>query len=284
MRAGYFGPAGTFTHEALLAATAAEPVQALAYPTIHDTVLAVQEGAVDLAVVPIENSLEGSVDATLDALALEAVDVSIVGELVHPIVQCLIARRELALQDVRAVVSHPQATAQCARFLRAELPGVEVISGGSTAQAVRMVSEHEEPWAAIGPRVAASLYGCVVLRAGVEDAAGNQTRFAWLSRRGARTEPPRDPAGGAAAHKTAIVFWGPGSDTAGWLVRCLSEISERSVNMTRIESRPRKQGLGRYMFFVDLEGSERDPAVQDGLAALRQQVEVLRVLGSFPAA
>ncbi len=284
MRAGYFGPAGTFTHEALSSVTAIEPVEAIAYPTIYDTVLAVQDGLVELALVPIENSLEGSVDATLDALALEAEEVAIVGELVHPISHCLIARHEVRLEELRAVVSHPQATAQCARFIRSALPKAEVISGGSTAQAVRLVSEHEEPWAALGPRVAAELYGCVVLRTGVEDAAGNETRFAWLARREANIRPPRATEVTQPVHKTAIVFWGPGSEAAGWLVRCLAEISERSVNMTRIESRPRKQGLGRYMFFVDLEGSERDPALAAGLAALAQRVEVLRVLGSFPAA
>ena len=128
----------------------------------------------------MENSLEGSVNATLDALAMETEDVGIVGEVVHPIRHCLIARRELELEEIEAVISHPQATAQCARFIRTRLPHARVLAGSSTADAVQMVADHDGPWAALGNRVAAELYGCQVLRAGVEDVADNETRFVWL--------------------------------------------------------------------------------------------------------
>jgi prephenate dehydratase len=277
IRAGYFGPAGTFTQEALIAAGDGHSLEQIPYPTIHDAVMAVHDGDVALALVPIENSLEGSVNATLDALALETEDVQIAGEVVHPITQCLIARRELALRAIEVVVSHPQANAQCARFIRGELPDARVIPGASTADSVRTVCEHDEPWAAIGPRAAAELYGAVVLRAGIEDVAGNETRFAWLSRRGSDVAVP----GAGGPHKTAIVFWGAGSESPGWLVSCLHEFASRAVNLTRIESRPLKQGLGSYMFFVDLDGGVDDPAVAAALAALREHVETLRVLGSF---
>ncbi len=279
IRAGYFGPAGTFTQEALTAASDGLELETVPYPTIHDAVMAVHEGAVALALVPIENSLEGSVNATLDALALETEDVQIAGEVVHPISQCLIARRELLLAEVEVVVSHPQANAQCARFIRTELPQARVIPGASTAESVRTVCEQDRPWAAIGPRAAAELYGAVVLRAGVEDVAGNETRFAWLSRRGADIVVP-----GSGTRKTAIVFWGAGSESPGWLVQCLQEFASRAVNLTRIESRPLKQGLGSYMFFVDLDGGIDDPAVAGALEALGGHVETLRVLGSFAAA
>ncbi len=127
----------------------------------------------------------------------------------------------------------------------------------------------------------------MVLRAGVEDVADNETRFVWLAPAGSPAGGPRVVAQGTPARgpwKTAIVFWGVGSEAPGWLVACLSEFAQRGVNLTRIESRPRKQGLGRYMFFVDLEGREDDPHVADGLAGLGARVERLRVLGSFPAA
>jgi prephenate dehydratase len=288
LRVGYFGPEGTFTHEALIDAIAGDPdrdYELVSLPTIYDTVMAVHDGEVERALVPIENSLEGSVNATLDALAIETEDVAIVGEVVQPIRHCLIARTALELDAIEAVVSHPQATAQCARFIRTQLPTARVLAGSSTADAVRLVADHDGPWAALGNRVAADRYGCVVLQAGVEDVADNETRFVWLARADAVAGGVA-VAGAAAggAWKTAIVFWGAGSEAPGWLVRCLAEFADRAVNLTRIESRPRKQGLGRYMFFADFEGRDTEPHVTAALAALRGHVEVLRVLGSFPAA
>ena len=284
MRVGYFGPEGTFTHEALIAGGSGAELEAVPLPTIYDTVMAVHSGHVERALVPIENSLEGSVNATLDALAMETEDVGIVGEVVHPIRHCLIARTELELEQIEVVVSHPQASAQCARFIRTRLPGAQVLAGSSTAEAVRQVAAHDGPWAALGNRVAAERYGCHVLRAGVEDVPDNETRFVWLGPAGAAPGllgDDREPLG---PWKTAIVFWGIGSEAPGWLVACLSEFASRDVNLTRIESRPRKQGLGRYMFFCDLEGRDNEPHVIDALQALRGHVEKLRVLGSYPAA
>jgi prephenate dehydratase len=283
VRVGYFGPEGTFTHEALIESAGSRELETVPLPTIYDTVMAVHAGAVERALVPIENSLEGSVNATLDALAMETEDVAIVGEVVHPIRHCLIARTPLELEEIEAVVSHPQANAQCARFIRSRLPRAQVLAGSSTAEAVRMVAEHDGAWAALGNRLAAERYGCHVLRAGVEDVADNETRFVWLARVGA---PPgafgdSTPLG---PWKTAIVFWGVGAEAPGWLVNSLSEFATRDVNLTRIESRPRKQGLGRYMFFLDLEGRDGDQHVAEALEVVRQRVEVLRVLGSFPAA
>jgi prephenate dehydratase len=268
MRVGYFGPEGTFTQEALIDATSGrehgaseslEPLELVPQPTIYDTVMAVHDGDVALALVPIENSLEGSVNATLDALAFETEDVAIVGEVVHPIRHCLIARTELELEQIEAVVSHPQATAQCARFIRTRLRGAQVLAGSSTAEAVRLVAEHDGPWAALGNRLAAERYGCHVLRAGVEDLAGNETRFVWLAPTGSAPGVPGTGDPELGPWKTAIVFWGVGSDAPGWLLRCLSEFASREVNLTRIESRPRKQGLGRYMFFLDLAACRRRP-------------------------
>jgi prephenate dehydratase len=288
VRVGYFGPEGTFTHEALIDATAgragADALELVPLPTIYDTVMAVHEGAVERALVPIENSLEGSVNATLDALAMETENVAIVGEVVHPIRHCLIARTPLELDDIETVVSHPQANAQCARFIRTRLPQVRVLAGSSTAEAVRLVAEHEGRWAALGNRLAAERYGCHVLRAGVEDVPDNETRFVWLGPVGVPPGGPGSPDPVIGPWKTAIVFWGVGSDAPGWLVRCLSQFATRAVNLTRIESRPRKQGLGRYMFFLDLEGRDTEPHVAAALDGLRTEVEVLRVLGSFPAA
>jgi len=297
MRVGYLGPAGTFSHEAVLPAAEAGGLELVPQPTLHAAVLAVHDGDVDRAFVPIENALDGSVSPTLDALAFATEDVVIVGELLHPVHHCLVARTPLALEAVRTVVSHPQATAQCSRFLREALPQASIVAAASTAEAVRQVAATgaesstagppAEPVlaappvfaAALGTLVAARLYGCVVLREHVEDDPANETRFVWIAPAGTDAEPP--------AHgrwKTALVFWGAGSSGPGWLVRCLAEFASRGVNLVRIESRPRRQRLGEYMFFLDLEGAEADPEVAGAVAGLRAHAEVVRVLGSFPAA
>jgi prephenate dehydratase len=288
-RIGYLGPPGTFSEEALRSATPADDAELVALATIHDTVMAVQDRRVDSALVPIENSLEGSVDVTLDALAIEARDVSIVGEIVRPIRNCLIAASVLGLDAITTVHSHPQAIAQCARFLRTELPQAKVIAASSTADAVRTVAERRErsPEAALGNRLAAELYDCVVLREDVDDEHGNETRFVWVARRdGARGAAGASgaPAGtGGPPMKTSIVFWGAGDEAPGWLVRCLSEFASREISLTRIESRPRRLGLGHYMFFADLEGDDAQPAVSEAIVGLRTHCEEVRVLGSYPS-
>jgi prephenate dehydratase len=304
VRVAYLGPAGTFSQEALLASPGASAWEAVPQPSVYDAVLAVHDGAADRALVPIENSLEGSVNATLDALAFEADDVVIVGELVHPVRHCLIAREAVAPESIRTVVSHPQASGQCARFIRTRLVGATVVPAASTADAVRLVAEGDlpagtpGPHAALGNRLAAELYGCEVILDGVEDAAGNATRFIWVAPRGSdapessSSAPPSDstgpPSGSTAAAsgpaKTSLVFWGVGSVAPGWLVRCLSEFAFRGVNLTRIESRPLKQGLGSYVFFLDCEGHASAGPVADAIEGLRGQAEVVRVLGSYPVA
>src|SRR5436190_2888409 len=210
MRVGYFGPEGTFTHEALLAATAnvGDRVDPVPLPTIYDAVMAVHDGTLQRVLVPIENSLEGSVNATLDALAMETEDVAILGEVIHPIRHCLIARTALEVSEIEVVVSHPQATAQCARFIRSRLPHARVLAGASTAEAVRTVAEHDGPWAALGNRLAAERYRCHVLRAGVEDVPENETRFVWLGPMGAAPGGPGAPDPPLGPWKTAVVFWG----------------------------------------------------------------------------
>ena len=282
MRVAFLGPEGTFSEEALMASldqpqrASLEPVP---LPTIYDCVTAVEDGTTERALVPIENSVEGSVNATLDALVFETDEVRIVGEVVHPVRHCLIARRPIPLEKVTRVVSHPQASGQCARFLRERMSGAEVVSAASTADAVRIVADSDQPWAALGTRLAAELYQCVVLEDGVEDQAGNETRFVWLE----RLPGERRAANGEIRFKTSIAFWGL-ADSPGSLVGVLQEFAGREVNLSKIESRPRKQGLGRYVFFADLEGAQTEPAIADALTAVLRSVESLRVLGCYPAA
>jgi prephenate dehydratase len=282
VRTAFLGPEGTFSEEALFESTDRAEVEPVPLPTIYDCVLAVQERTVDQAFVPIENSLEGSVSATLDALVFETDDVTIAGEVVHPVAHSLIARSALELESIERVVSHPQANAQCARFLRERLPGAKIAAAPSTADAVKMVAGTDAPWAALGTRLSADLYGCRVLLEGVEDHPENETRFIWLEHRAARSD---DPAAGRGAppFKTSVVFWGL-PDKPGALVEILQEFASRNVNLSKIESRPLKQGLGRYIFFADLEGAGTDQPVSEAMAAVAARVDTLRMLGSYSAA
>jgi prephenate dehydratase len=276
MRVAFLGPAGTFTEDALKeAASGGVEIEALRTPTVHDAILAVERGEAERALVPFENSIEGSVRSTLDTLAFDTEKVTIVGEHDFRVHAHLIGRDGTAVEDVAAILSHPQPLAQCAGYLREHLPGVERRSVSSTAEAVRMVSESVRPWAAIGARAAAELYGCVVLREGIEDQADNVTRFVWIAP--ADTVPE-----GEGPWRTSLVFSELGADHPGALVDALREFSSRGVNLSRIESRPLRQGLGRYMFFCDLEGAVDDGAVAEALEALRAKAESVRILGSFP--
>jgi prephenate dehydratase len=279
VRVAFLGPEGTFTEEAMFASAGREGLDPLPLPTIYECVMAVARGDSEQAFVPIENSLEGSVNATLDALVFETDEVGIVGEFVHPIQHTLIGREPIALDRIERVLSHPQASAQCARFLREHLARAEVVGAASTADAVRLVAESPQPWAALGNRLSAELYGAQVLAERVEDTPSNETRFVWLARR------PGDlqAAGAGSPFKTSIVFWGL-PDSPGALVSALQEFAQRGVNLTKIESRPRKQGLGRYVFFTDLQGRADDPPVSEALAALGASVESVRVLGCYPSA
>lgn len=275
MRIAYLGPAGTFTEDALGDAAGRLSFEPLRTTTIPEAILAVERGEADRALVPIENSIEGSVRPTLDTLAFDTGAVTIVGEHDHSVHVHLIARAGVGIGDVEAVLSHPQPLAQCARFLREELTGVEQRAVSSTAAAVRMVSESSRPWAALGARAAAGLYGCELLREGVEDEAGNVTRFVWIAPAG--TEPE-----GRGPWKTSLVFSELGADHPGALVEALSVFSSRQINLTRIESRPMRQGLGRYMFFCDLEGGLTDEPISEAIGELHQKAGSVRILGSYP--
>jgi prephenate dehydratase len=275
MRIAYLGPAGTFTEDALREAAPGDEFEPLRTATIHDAILAVERGEAERALVPFENSIEGSVRSTLDTLAFDAAAVTIAGEHDYAVRAHLIAREQVELDRVEAVLSHQQPLAQCARFLRENLPGVELRSASSTAAAVRMVAESVRPWAAIGSQAAAELYGCTILREGIQDETDNVTRFVWIAPAG--TEPS-----GEGDWKTALVFSELGEDHPGALVDALREFSDRGVNLTRIESRPMRQGLGRDMFFCDREGAQAAGPVAEAIAALRTKAESVRILGSYP--
>jgi prephenate dehydratase len=281
MRIGHLGPAGTFSEEAARDAAQAHDAELVPCATVRETISVLLNGAVERAIVPIENSLEGTINATVDALSAEP-GLCIVGEHVLSVTQCLIAREQIALDTIEAVHSHPQGLAQCARFLHEQLPSAQQLTASSTAAAVRGLLDAPLSNAAIASRFAAELHGVVVLREAIEDDPGNETRFVWLAR---SDEPEPFPAPSAdAPWKTSIVFQGSGDTTPGWLVRCLSEFAFRGVNLVKIESRPARSRLGHYIFLVDCEGPLSSDAVTDAIENVVVHCDLLRVLGSYPAA
>jgi prephenate dehydratase len=285
-RVAHLGPAGTFSEEALLASARPGSVRPVAMETIYETAMAVVRGEAEWAVLPIENSLEGSVTLTLDLLADHAAKLRIVAERLLAVRHFLCAREQMPLAEIRRVLTHPQVPGQCRRFLRERLPHAEVMPATSTAEAVRIAAgaAAAEGTAGIGPHLATQIYGAVILQADVQDRDDNLTRFVWLGPRDADwrkapvTHPPRPQS------KTSLVFWGPGADRAGWLVLCLDQFAHRGINLTKIESRPRRERMGHYMFFVDLEGGAGEPDVAEAISGLGELCERVWVLGSYPVA
>jgi prephenate dehydratase len=283
-RVGYLGPEGTFSEAALLASAAPAAVEPVPLASIHEVVVQLREGELEWAIVPIENSLDGSISVTLDLLAEEAGELEIVAEALLRVSHSLIAAGPLELREIDTVLSHPQVPGQCERFLRGELAHARIVPAGSTAEAVRIVvSEPRRGQAALGTLLAAEIYGGTVIREAVEDSVDNETRFVWLARADHAGPPPLH-APPKVEWKTSLVFWGPGAERAGWLVRCLDEFARRAINLTKIESRPRRRRLGSYMFFADLTGKASERAVAEAVAGLRGLCEEVLVLGSYPAA
>lgn len=268
-KCAFLGPAGTFSEEALIA-LGRSPEEGLPCASIDEVFEAVERGKAECGIVPIENSVEGSVNATLDALAFDT-QLEIQSELVLDIHHALITAPGVALAQVKTVVSHPQATGQCRRWLSRNLPGRAIVAANSTADAVRQAMA-DPTMAAVGTRLAAELNGAVIVEPAIEDYAGNQTRFVVIGR-GIRDRTGKD--------KTSLALFMK-KDRPGTLHMILSEFAFGEINLTKIQSRPTKRSLGEYMFFVDLEGHLDDPNVRLALDCLRLKLREVKVLGSYP--
>ena len=270
-RYAYLGPAGTFSEEALLS-LGIEDLDAVPCASIGEVFEAVERGQADGGIVPIENSVEGSVPATLDALAFDT-SLEIQAEIVLDIHHALITAPGADLAAIEMVTSHPQATGQARRWLARNLPGRVIVAANSTAEAVQRAVT-DPTVAAVGTRLAAELYGGEIREPAIEDYAGNQTRFVTIGR------GLRDRTG---ADKTSLALFLK-RDKPGALLMILSEFAYGEVNLTKIQSRPTKQALGEYMFFVDFAGHVDDANVKTALDCLRMKLREVRVLGSYPRA
>jgi prephenate dehydratase len=270
----FLGPAGTFTEEALLSQADYASAELVAAPTLTDALEAVAGGRATLAFVPIENSIEGTVNATIDNLVFES-NLLIQREVILDVHIHLAAPAGTGLDAVTRVLSFPHASAQCRRYLAEQLPDVEVVPTNSTAEAARIVGSGTEPGlAALAPRLAAELYGLEIIAQGVEDHPDNQTRFVALAPIGIPAPTGHD--------KTSIVCF-QREDRPGSLHGILSEFAARSINLSKLESRPSKQGLGNYCFLIDLDGHVADEVVADCLRVLHAELVDVKFLGSYPA-
>jgi prephenate dehydratase len=271
----YFGPEATFTQEALLTEPDLAAARLTPLPSITAVLKAVARGGADGGFVPIENAIEGTVSATIDGL-IHDVDLHIQREVVMDIHLHLMARPGTRLSDVRSVSSYPHALAQCQAFLAEVLPQAEQRAANSTADAARLLGESGSPEdAAIAPRVAAERYGLTILSEDVEDHPENQTRFVLVARRRVPKPTGHD--------KTSIVCF-QRADHPGSLHGILGQFAARNINLTKLESRPTKQGLGDYCFVIDLAGHIGDEVVADCLRDLHAGLAAVKFLGSYPAA
>jgi prephenate dehydratase len=276
LRVGFLGPLGTFTEQALLSQPDLGAAELVPLPSMPIVLQAVADGRVDVGFVAIENSIEGTVNLTQDALIFNH-DLLIQREVVLDVEQCLLGRPETALADVKVVLSIPVATAQCLHFLSEQVPGAELRAANSTAEAARLVGEDDAPGlAAIAPRIAGELYGLEILAADIADHDGNQTRFVVVGR---DEIPP--PTG---HDKTSVVVY-QRADEPGSLISILQEFAARRINLTKLESRPTKAGgLGDYCFVIDADGHIGDELLADALRALHAKQGGVKFLGSYPAA
>lgn len=273
-RLAYLGPAGTFTEEAVR--TQPDLVSNVLVPqrSVPDVIDAVEAGDCRLGVVPLENSVEGSVTVTLDALAFDT-SLLIRREIDLPITLNLCAKPGTTLADINTVASHPHGHAQCRRFMRTSLPKATIEAANSTSEAARAVSQSASATdAAICTRVAAELYGLDVLVPGVQDHTGNVTRFVLVGK-GIPSPTGHD--------KTSIVCF-QREDRPGSLLAILAEFASRSINLNKLESRPTKASLGDYCFFIDFDGHVADEIVADCLRNLSAKQAEVKFLGSYPVA
>ncbi|MFK8023400.1 MAG: prephenate dehydratase [Ilumatobacter sp.] len=275
-RIGFLGPFGTFTQQALQTVPGAPDADAVPYRTVPDVLDAVAAGEVDTGFVPIENSIEGMVNFTQDALAFDY-ELIITHEVVIDIEHCLLAPVGVAIGDITEILSIPVATAQCHRTLRKLLPDAEILPASSTADAARRVAESPDRHvAALSPRVAADVYDLEILAADLGDHAGNQTRFVMVARSGVPAPTGHD--------RTALVVY-QRADEPGSLISILQEFAARRINLSNLFSRPTKNGgLGSYCFVMYADGHVSDELLADTMRSLHAKQATVKFLGSYPAA
>jgi prephenate dehydratase len=269
MQIGYLGPKGTYTEKAALIYSSEG--QTIAYPTINDVVAAVDKGNIELGIVPIENSIEGTVNSTMDMIIFES-NIKILAEIVVPIEHNLLVSKNYNGQKITKVLSHPQGLGQCRKFLNEFYHDSEQVAVSSTAEEARLTSLSEEPWAAIGNSLCAELYDMKVVSVGVQDNKTNETRFIVISK-AANTNYEQKC-------KTSIAF--STVNEPGALFKILNILALWDLNMTKILSRPMKDSVGEYVFFVELEGDMDNEDMKSAMQMIQRKTSFYKLFGSYP--
>jgi chorismate mutase/prephenate dehydratase len=269
LRVSYLGPEATFTHQAVKRHFG---TSAMTVPcgSISAVFAEVERGQADFGVVPVENSTEGVVTHTLDSFLDSPLRIR--AEILVPVSHCLLAQKGVSLSDVERVYSHPQALGQCRDWLGENLPRAALVNCASTADAARTTHEDARS-AAIASELAARLYGLTILREALQDVRHNITRFLVVGGPDAGDPEP------GKGYKTSVALALP--DQAGWLFRALGPLSDAGINLTKIESRPSRKAAWDYVFFLDLDGHERDDVIAPVLARVAESCEMFRILGSY---
>lgn len=274
---GVLGPLGTHSEAAAqyLSRLLPERPELLVYPDIFAVIQAVEDGEVDSCLVPVENSLEGAINITLDTLA-RSDDLFVASELIWPVHNQLMARP--GTQKICRIYSHPQPISQCRSYLQQHYPEAELIKVASTARAAEIVAKEPRGMgaAAICTKRGGELNGLVTVAAEIQDNMANATRFFELRRVTAAPQAPIGPA------EKMLVICEIDGQKAGALYDVLKEFADRGVNMTRIESRPARTELGAYIFFFDLDVADNEEALRTSVAAVARKSKWLKDLGSFP--
>lgn len=273
-RVGFLGPRGTFADEALLTQPDLASGEHVPLRTVPQVITAVEDGDADVGLVPLENSIEGTITVTLDTLAFDT-DLLIQREVDLPISLHLCVRPGTSLGDVRTVMSHPNPLGQCRAWLGAKLPDADLVVANSTADAANQVAASERSdVASIGTKLGAELAGLEIIASEIEDHPENVTRFVLVGT-GIPALTGHD--------KTSIVCF-QREDRPGSLLAILQEFAARAINLTKLESRPTKRGLGEYCFFIDFEGHVTDELIADCLKNLVANQAEVKFLGSYPVA
>ena len=266
-RIGYLGPEGSFSHEAVATMVNAE---AVAYDSFADVFTAVAHSTLDQGLVPLENAIEGTVSATIDGLVFDH-DLVIVREIVLPIRLHLFARPGVSLEEITTVRSYVHALAQCRNYLNAM--NVASAPTTSTSQAAREVAESNEAWAAVCSALAGELFGLHAVATDIEDHPDNATRFVLVG---------RDAVAAPTGHDRTTIVCFQDADRPGSLYGILGRFAARDINLTKLESRPTKRGLGDYCFVIEFEGHVADDVIADCLADLQAHLTRVKFLGSYP--
>ena len=277
LKVGYLGPEGTFSDEAsALYKKKIGNAEFIPYSTFHDILIAVDKNKIDEGIVPIENSVEGTIGIVTDMLVNE-VKLQIKQELVIPVNHYLLAKSKVPLNKISEVISHPQVIDQCKNYLRKKLPKAKIRFSYSTAEAAKQVAttielSNNKIFAAISNKASAKLYGLKIVDSKVNDYPDNSTRFVVL----AKSDHKK-----TGNDKTSIVF-SILKDRPGGLHNILAEFAKIKINLTKIESRPTKRTLGGYYFFVDIQGHRIDKDISQALKEVKKKASFFKILGSYP--